>query len=96
MGFGKNKILILEHASNKYEIIKLNEKLLTQVNDASLLREGENLRCLVACKKQKIRQVVVFDILENHKEVEQYLESGSVIFQTNLPAENHSIRYFNL
>lgn len=95
LGFGKNKIFIFDREESKVEIIDLNKTKISQVNDACLLLEKSGLRCLVACKKQNLRQVAVFDILENHKEVRKYIKSDPVIFKKP-SVENHSIRYFNL
>lgn len=95
LGFGENKIFILDFENNKGEIIILFKKEIEKVNDASIRFEDGRLRCLTACKKVKLRQVIIFDILENHKFVEKYVQKDPDIFRQP-PIKNPSIRTFNL
>lgn len=65
----------------KGEILEVRQRLFEKINDATFYAEDESLvRCLVACKMINLSQVRVFDILENHADIEQQRNNDVTLF----------------
>ena len=55
IGWGGTQIFILNLKSNDGEILSVKASIFEQINDASILSDKDTVRCLVACKKKKLK-----------------------------------------